>query len=130
MLHVCGKGNLIESNAKNYRQFEYITDMGKAYACADVVVSRSGAGAVFELLCLKKPTLFVPLEGQTRGDQIENAEYFHKKGLCRILWQSSLNKLAEAVDQTFADARLRQRLAESHITPANERILRELLAAK
>lgn len=127
VLHVCGKGNLIESNAKNYRQFEYISGMGKAYACADVVVSRSGAGAVFELMCLKKPTLFIPLEGQTRGDQIENAEYFQKKGLCRILWQSSLSRLSECVDETFEDKALRQRLAASHITPANERIIRELL---
>ena len=80
ILHVCGRGNLIQSTLPNYRQFEFITDMGMAYACADLVISRAGAGTVFELLALKKPSILVPLEGQTRGDQVENAAYFHRPG--------------------------------------------------
>ena len=39
---------------KNYQQFEFVADMGMAYACADLVLSRAGAGTVFELLALKK----------------------------------------------------------------------------
>ena len=126
VLHVCGKGNLTETNLKNYRQFEFITDMGMMYACADLVISRAGAGTVFELLALKKPAILVPLEGQTRGDQAENAAYFQAKGLCKVLKQDFLFTLPRAVDETFADDEMRQRLKESDFHSGNERILQEL----
>ncbi len=51
-------------------------------AAADIVVSRAGAGSVMELLTLEKPTLFIPLpRSQSRGDQIENAEYIEGFGV-------------------------------------------------
>jgi UDP-N-acetylglucosamine--N-acetylmuramyl-(pentapeptide) pyrophosphoryl-undecaprenol N-acetylglucosamine transferase len=129
VLHVCGKGNLVDCNIKNYRQFEFVADMGSAYACADVVLARAGAGTVFELLALKKPALLVPLEGQTRGDQWENAQYFQKKGLCRVLAQSNLSRLPAEIDATFADETLRQNLAAANYTGANAFILQELRRA-
>ena len=126
ILHVCGKGNRAENTFKNYRQEEFIADMGGAYACADVVLSRSGAGTVFEILALKKPALFVPLEGATRGDQKQNAEYFRKKGLCRVLPQSRLDQLATEIDRAFADRELLLRLQETHMIDGNRNILNEI----
>ena len=126
ILHACGKGNLVESKNKRYLQFEFIEDMGMAYACADGVVSRSGAGTVFEILALKKPALFVPLEGQTRGDQTENAEYFMFKGLCHMLKQNELSALPAAVDTLMQDENLKARLAHTDFNRGNEVILREI----
>ena len=126
VLHVCGKGNTVQSTIKNYRQFEYINEMGEAYACADAVVARAGAGTVFELMALKKPSLLIPLEGQTRGDQAENAEYFRAKGLCRVLSQGNLSRLSAEVQKTLSDEHLKKRLAENRFTPANPLILQAL----
>jgi UDP-N-acetylglucosamine--N-acetylmuramyl-(pentapeptide) pyrophosphoryl-undecaprenol N-acetylglucosamine transferase len=126
ILHACGKGNMIESNIKNYRQFEFITDMGAAYACADLVLSRAGAGTIFELLALKKAALLVPLEGETRGDQVENAVYFQEKGLCRVLRQDLLFTLPHAIDEAFADENLQKHLQESDFHRGNELILHEI----
>ena len=126
VLHVCGKGNVVESNIKNYRQTEFIADMGAAYACADGIVARSGAGTVFEILALKKPALFIPLEGQTRGDQRENAEYFKCKGLCHVLEQNKLDTLVEEVENLFADKQLKENLACCTIPLGNDLIIREL----
>ena len=126
ILHVCGKGNVIDSDVKNYRQFEFISDMGGAYACADGIICRAGAGAVFEVLALKKPTIFIPLEGQTRGDQLENANYFQRKGLCRVLRQSRLSALSEEVNALFSDEELKKRLQESDFTSGNAVIINEL----
>ncbi len=128
VLHVCGKGNAVESNFENYRQYEFVADMGTMYASADLVISRAGAGAVFELLALKKPSVLIPLEGATRGDQWENAEYFQKKGLCRILSQKSLHRLVEEIDAAFADKELKKRLLESNYSQGNSRILKEISA--
>jgi len=128
ILHLCGKGNEVESRFKNYRQYPFITDMGTMYACADLVISRAGAGAIFELLALKKPALLIPLEGATRGDQKENAEYFRSRGLCRVLPQSQLKDLEREIDEAFADETLVGRLLESRYSQGNGRILKEINA--
>ncbi len=129
VLHVCGKGNTVNHTMQNYRQFDFIADMGTAYAAADVIISRAGAGAIFEILALKKPALFIPLEGQTRGDQIENAAYFANKKLCRVLAQSDLEKLPIAINETFLDTELKQRLGDTDFARGNENILRSLRKA-
>lgn len=110
LLHVCGKGGALDSNLQNYRQFEFIQDMGMAYAAADLIISRAGAGAVFETMALKKPAIFIPLEGQTRGDQKENARYFAERGLCYTLPQDRLNELPKTIEKAMSDAGLKQRL--------------------
>ncbi len=110
LIHVCGRGNGMDSNLKNYRQVEFIEDMGGVYAAADLIISRAGAGAVFEAIALKKPAIFVPLEGQTRGDQKENAAYFLRRGLCKVLPQSDLNRLPEIVEETLGDTSLKEAL--------------------
>ncbi len=126
VLHVCGKNNVVENNLENYRQFEFITDMGAAYACADVIVSRAGAGTVFEILALKKPAVFIPLEGATRGDQIENAAYFTDRKLCKTLRQNQLDLLPKAIDEAYQDERMKAMLLECGYGCGNELILREL----
>ncbi len=126
ILHVCGKGNVIESNIERYLQFEFITDMGMAYACADLIIARAGAGTVFEILALKKPSILIPLEGQTRGDQAENAAYFQRQGLCYVLKQSHLDTLPQTIEKAFTDKGLKERLAQHGFISGNDVILREI----
>ena len=128
ILHVCGKGNAVKNTFQNYRQFEFVADMGMLYAAADLVLSRAGAGTVFELLALKKPSLLVPLSGATRGDQKQNAEYFRLKGLCRVLPQERLDTLEEALEAAFSDKELKRKLLESNYAQGNSRILGEIHA--
>ena len=120
----------MDTNVKNYRQFEFVADMGMLYAASDCVVSRSGAGTVFEIEALKKPALFIPLQGQTRGDQAENAAYFQKLGLCRVLSQDQLFQIEKQIDLLFSDEVLKEKLAQSHIVCGNEKILKTLYGAE
>lgn len=126
ILHVCGKGNVMDSRLSHYRQFEFIKDMGAAYAAADLVISRAGAGAVFETIALKKPAIFIPLEGQTRGDQWENASYFSNKGLCYLLPQTRLNELCETVDSALADEALRKNLLLSPYSSGTKSVVQAM----
>ncbi len=92
VLHVVGKGNLTNVFKNNYCQTEF-TNMKDAYAVADICISRAGSNTLFELISLKIPTLVIPLPTlESRGDQIENAEYFYKKGLIRYLPQENLTR--------------------------------------
>ena len=94
VVHLCGKGKADESvSLSGYLQYEYISDeMADLFALADVVCSRAGANAVFELLALQKPMLLLPLSGaSTRGDQELNAAYFEKRGYARVLKADEVN---------------------------------------
>ncbi|MDE5601897.1 MAG: UDP-N-acetylglucosamine--N-acetylmuramyl-(pentapeptide) pyrophosphoryl-undecaprenol N-acetylglucosamine transferase [Clostridia bacterium] len=64
-----------------YLSFEYADNIADFYAASDVVVSRAGATAVYEISALKKRAVFVPLpKGVSRGDQIFNAQLAEEYG--------------------------------------------------
>jgi UDP-N-acetylglucosamine--N-acetylmuramyl-(pentapeptide) pyrophosphoryl-undecaprenol N-acetylglucosamine transferase len=80
--------------------------MSYAYAATTIALSRAGANTAFELIALKKPTLFIPLPlAESRGDQIQNAKYFHSKGVADYREQASLNKssLVDAILNLFTN---------------------------
>lgn len=71
VLHLTGRGKAAEVQAAVarlpaehsglYQVREYLSDMQLAYAVADLVVCRSGAGTVCELAALGLPAVYVPL---------------------------------------------------------------------
>ncbi len=129
VVHVCGKGNKISSNVRGYTQIEFCEDMGKLYACADYAVARCGSNSAFELITLKKPTLFIPLNnGATRGDQVENAEYFKRRGLCRILNEDDLSAqtLYDGIENLVADEQLKTALRQDNTECGNKNIIIEI----
>ena len=97
IIHICGKNNLDEKlEGKNgYKQFEYVSEeLPHLMNAADLVISRAGANAIFELLALKKPNLLIPLSKRSsRGDQILNAASFEKNGYSMILQEEDLSSL-------------------------------------
>lgn len=92
VIHICGKGNLPSIQEKGYYVTEFSNNMSEIYSACDLVVSRCGSNSASELMALRKPTLFIPLgKSQSRGDQLENAEYYKSKGMCRVLLEENLN---------------------------------------
>jgi UDP-N-acetylglucosamine--N-acetylmuramyl-(pentapeptide) pyrophosphoryl-undecaprenol N-acetylglucosamine transferase len=94
VIHIRGKSNLRSGLLPcGYKQFDFIgCELPHIYAASDIMVSRAGATAVFEILSLALPTLLVPLPRATsRGDQILNAQYFEKKGFSLVLEQESMS---------------------------------------
>jgi UDP-N-acetylglucosamine--N-acetylmuramyl-(pentapeptide) pyrophosphoryl-undecaprenol N-acetylglucosamine transferase len=105
VLHITGRGKGNPDITKyNYVQCEYMENPYNAFAWADVVVSRAGSGTVCELLALRKPTVFVPLpKDESRGDQIDNANYISRLGCCNVLFQQYLtaDNLLKSVGQAI-----------------------------
>lgn len=126
ILHICGKNNGFGNRMDGYKQMEFISDMGSAYALADLVIARSGAGTAFEVLALKKRALFIPLEAASRGDQLQNARYFQSKGLCRILRQKNLGDLPKAIDETLRDDDLKEHLEKSQTNNGLDNVVFEI----
>jgi UDP-N-acetylglucosamine--N-acetylmuramyl-(pentapeptide) pyrophosphoryl-undecaprenol N-acetylglucosamine transferase len=84
VLHQGGPGASSAAGSENtrYRFYQYIREeMPDLLASADLVVGRSGASTLWESSALAKPMLLVPLCGSgTRGDQVDNAEFFVRSG--------------------------------------------------
>ncbi len=92
VVHITGKNNSKTVSDPRYFSLPFTNNIADYFAWADLVVSRGGANALFELAALKKPALVIPLpKGGSRGDQIDNAEYFKNLGCCRVLPQQNLN---------------------------------------
>jgi UDP-N-acetylglucosamine--N-acetylmuramyl-(pentapeptide) pyrophosphoryl-undecaprenol N-acetylglucosamine transferase len=64
--------------------WEFIPDMPGAFAQADFVVCRSGAGAVSELAAAGKPAMLIPFPFAADQHQLKNAEAFERAGAARL----------------------------------------------
>jgi UDP-N-acetylglucosamine--N-acetylmuramyl-(pentapeptide) pyrophosphoryl-undecaprenol N-acetylglucosamine transferase len=69
----------------------HLREMGKAYACADVIVSRSGAVSCSELETVGKPVILVPYPHATRDHQRLNAESYVATRPGRVVAEKDLN---------------------------------------
>lgn len=72
-------------NSKYIYTTPFIFDMDKAYAAADIVVSRSGAIAVSELCIIGKPVILVPSPNVAEDHQTKNAMALVNKNAARII---------------------------------------------
>jgi UDP-N-acetylglucosamine--N-acetylmuramyl-(pentapeptide) pyrophosphoryl-undecaprenol N-acetylglucosamine transferase len=52
---------------------EFLTRMDLAYAAADIIISRAGAGTIAELCMVKKPVILVPSPNVAEDHQTKNA---------------------------------------------------------
>ena len=62
----------------------FIADMAGAFAEADLMICRSGAGAVSELAAAGKPSVLIPFPFAADQHQLKNAEAFERAGAARM----------------------------------------------
>ena len=92
IIHLTGKGNATSHKHINYNQIEMTDNIPYLLSISDLIVGRAGAGVVFECAYMHKPMLLIPLQnGQSRGDQVQNANYFYKLGCAKILEEFKLS---------------------------------------
>ena len=92
IIHLTGKGNTTSHKHINYNQIEITDNVPYLLSISDLVVGRAGAGVVFECAYMHKPMLLIPLQnGQSRGDQVQNAQYFYRLGCAKILEEFKLS---------------------------------------
>lgn len=111
----------------------FIDRMDLAYAIADVVVGRSGAGTVSELCLVGKPAVFVPSPNVAEDHQTKNAMALVRKDAALLVPDSeAVTALFPVVEQLLADPARMQRMAANikalGIADSADRIVDELLA--
>lgn len=70
---------------------EFIRDMDKSYAWADVVICRAGALTVSEIAVVGLPAIFIPLPHAVDDHQTKNAQYLVDKEGALLIPQKQLN---------------------------------------
>lgn len=73
------------------RKYIFEDEIGEAFSKASIVVSRSGAHTIAEIISLKKPAILIPIPWVSHNEQEKNAEYVKKSGLCEVLHEKELS---------------------------------------
>lgn len=87
-----------------YSLFPYVEskDIGAILNNCDLIVSRSGANTIAEVLALKKPAVFIPLPGSGNNEQYKNAKKLVDLNVATIIDQKDLEKnLVNVINETI-----------------------------
>jgi UDP-N-acetylglucosamine--N-acetylmuramyl-(pentapeptide) pyrophosphoryl-undecaprenol N-acetylglucosamine transferase len=99
---------MIDENLRKYYHPYFFLDekeLTLAYAASDCIVARSGAGTIFEIALLKKPSILIPLPESAQNHQVRNAYSYAKNGACLVLEEGNfthhffLEKLREVLSE-------------------------------
>ncbi len=96
LIHITGQSDCERFNGiknNNYRCFPFVSPMqiDNLYRECDIVVSRSGANTVAELMIVKRPAILIPIPWAHLNEQEENAKSAEKFGVAKILKQEDLS---------------------------------------
>lgn len=109
IIHVLG-----ENYNPNIRILEFLNRMDLAYAAADIIISRAGAGTIAELCIVGKPVILVPSPNVAEDHQSKNAKALVQANAAEYVQDRKANrKLVSAAMDLFADDKLRKTLSEN-----------------
>jgi UDP-N-acetylglucosamine--N-acetylmuramyl-(pentapeptide) pyrophosphoryl-undecaprenol N-acetylglucosamine transferase len=113
----------------------FFHDMPAAFAQADLIVCRSGAGAVAELAAAAKPSILIPFPFATHQHQLKNAEAFERAGAALLFldkdWTGqkffdTISTLLRSPDQLIHMAQAARKLAHTGAAHRAADILEEI----
>jgi UDP-N-acetylglucosamine--N-acetylmuramyl-(pentapeptide) pyrophosphoryl-undecaprenol N-acetylglucosamine transferase len=93
----------------------FIQDMAGVYREADLVVSRAGAGAVFEMAAMGKPSLLIPYPFAANRHQETNAQFLVEAGAAEMILQENLTGqvLADRLAKFMEDRAALERMGQA-----------------
>ncbi len=114
VVHQAGE-NHVETAQKNYNKLginaevhSFIKDIADYYRNADLVISRSGAGAISEITAFGKASVLVPYPFAAHNHQLLNARFMEKAGASVVIEEKELTKeyLSLKIDEIIKKNRI------------------------
>jgi UDP-N-acetylglucosamine--N-acetylmuramyl-(pentapeptide) pyrophosphoryl-undecaprenol N-acetylglucosamine transferase len=110
----------------------FINRMDYAYAAADIIISRSGAGTISELCLVGKPVILIPSPNVAEDHQTRNAEALSSRNAALLIEDSRASKtLVDEAIKLISDKSRRDMLSENILKMADRdadvRIAKEVL---
>lgn len=103
IIHICGENNFQEMklltkgllNEKErifYHLYPTLSEdkIKDAYAAANLIISRAGSGAIFEIAAVAKPSIIIPLPGSANDHQSLNAKVFSDSGCSLTIEEANI----------------------------------------
>ncbi|MFZ5559377.1 MAG: undecaprenyldiphospho-muramoylpentapeptide beta-N-acetylglucosaminyltransferase [Patescibacteria group bacterium] len=129
VIHIAGQRNLevtlketqkILKSCENLKQFYHpvgflnAEELKHAYALADLIINRAGAGSIFEIAALGKPSILIPIPNSAQDHQRKNAYEFAQTGGAIVLEQENLtpNIFLEEISRILGNASKVQEMAQ------------------
>lgn len=127
IIHICGTKHydeilkevkilFIPEILERYHLFPFLKDeLMHAYAICDLIISRAGAGSIFEIAALGKPSIIVPIPNSANDHQLENAYEYAKYGATVVLEESNLipHMLLQKINLILKDKELAKEMSQS-----------------
>lgn len=110
----------------------FLKEMHLAYSCADLVISRSGATSVSEIMAVGVPAIFVPSPNVTDDHQTKNAEKATQYGGGLLIKDSELkskltNQVVDMLKNNDELSRMRTQLLNHAKPRATQEIVDQIL---
>jgi len=106
-------------SGRNIRLFDFINRMDMAFAAADLVISRAGAGTISELCLVGKPAILVPSPNVAEDHQTHNAEALVKRNAAVMVADSDAEPtLVETAFSLISNEEKLRELAQNILTMA------------
>ncbi|CAN5291678.1 undecaprenyldiphospho-muramoylpentapeptide beta-N-acetylglucosaminyltransferase [soil metagenome] len=92
----------------------FLNRMDLAYAAADIIISRAGAGSVSELCIVGKPVIFIPSPNVAEDHQAKNALALANKNAAIVIKEHELDeKFENSLTELLNSEDLRKNLSEN-----------------
>ncbi|HSX39542.1 MAG TPA: UDP-N-acetylglucosamine--N-acetylmuramyl-(pentapeptide) pyrophosphoryl-undecaprenol N-acetylglucosamine transferase [Candidatus Saccharimonadales bacterium] len=110
------------------RKFVRDDEIGEVFNKSDLLISRSGAHIISEILLLQKPAILIPISWVSHNEQYINAQYVKDVGLGIILEEKNFTceNLLDTIKETLKN--LANYKIKSHFIPENKASPQEVIA--
>jgi UDP-N-acetylglucosamine--N-acetylmuramyl-(pentapeptide) pyrophosphoryl-undecaprenol N-acetylglucosamine transferase len=109
VVQVSGRRDFSRLSTSNPRHkiLEFVEDIWRYLAAADVIVSRAGAGSLFDIAAAGKAAILIPFPYATGDHQLENARYFTERGAAELMLDAEVSPeaLRDRVEGLLNDGR-------------------------
>ncbi|MBT8304626.1 MAG: undecaprenyldiphospho-muramoylpentapeptide beta-N-acetylglucosaminyltransferase [Bacteroidia bacterium] len=121
----------LDGHAKHVNLHPFINKMDLAYAAADFIISRAGAGSVSELCIVGKPVIFIPSPNVAEDHQTKNALAIVKNKAALMIKEEDLdvdfeNKFSQLVSSPEKQELLGFKIKELALVNATKDIANEV----
>ena len=111
----------------DYNLFNFTDKIIDYYSKSNLVITRSGASVLGELINAKIPFISIPLPTSADNHQYKNAEFYFKKGYGYLLEEKDIkNKLFELINSIYKDKSLINKILSNQRQYSDKNIFKNL----
>ena len=129
IIHQVGEQNVLRGKKfEGYRSQGFFDkeELKNAYAVADLIISRAGAGIIFEIALIGKPSILIPLMNAAGGHQEKNALVYKESGATEVLINPSPQDLQKTIDAISGDKSRKEKMSKAAKNFARPEAAREI----